>query len=539
MGCGACHGWLSGVFIIQYAMKIRLLGFDALVPTRTLVRKTSGEKNSKSFGFMKTSFKPENSAMIRFAKNYNDLHWLFMAAWLWHAVPAMRVAVLNVVGLSSSLLGRHMPRLAAFAEKRGLQAHAPAFPALTCSAQAAMLTGTSPAEHGIVANGWYDRECAEVRFWKQSNHLLHGKKIWDVLRRDSPGFTCAQLFWWYNMYSSVDFSITPRPLYPADGRKVFDIHTQPMGLRDDLKRDLGEFPFASFWGPAAGLASSAWIGASARWIDERHAPTLSLVYLPHLDYPLQKFGPAAPEIPAELAKIDQLAGELIDDYESRGVRVLVVSEYGISPVNRPLHLNRLFRERGWLQLKDELGRETLDCGGSRAFAVADHQIAHVYVNDPTIRQDVRELLENTPGIAEVRCPPETWGVGIGSSRAGDFIAIAAPDAWFTYYFWDDDALAPDYARTIDIHRKPGYDPCELFLDPHIPFPKLKIARFLMQKKIGLRGLLDVIPLDASLVRGSHGRDKVPDAERPILLGSAWPVSAAADVYHAILDAVRH
>ena len=401
-----------------------------------------------------------------------------------------------------------------------------------------MLTGSSPAAHGSVANGWYDRESAEVRFWKQSNHLVHGDKLWDVLRRELPGFTCAQLFWWYNMYSSADFTVTPRPLYPADGRKVFDVHTQPMLLRDELKRALGDFPFAAFWGPAAGLASSAWIAGSARWIEERHGPTLSLVYLPHLDYPLQKFGPAAAEIPAELGKIDRVAGDLIDFYEARGIRVLVVSEYGISAVSRPLHLNRLFRQRGWLQLKDELGRETLDCGGSRVFAVADHQIAHIYVNDPALRPAVRDLLDSTPGVAEVRCPAQTWGTGSASGRAGDFIAVAAPDAWFTYYFWEDDALAPDYARTIDIHRKPGYDPCELFLDPQLACPKLKIARFLLQKKLGLRGLLDVIPLDATLVRGSHGRDQVPDEERPVLLGSAWPVRRASDVFHAILDAVR-
>ncbi len=451
----------------------------------------------------------------------------------------MRVAVINVVGLSSSLLGRHMPGLTAFAEKRGLQSHAPAFPALTCTAQASMLTGSSPAAHGIVANGWYDRESAEVRFWKQSNHLVRGDKIWDSLRSEIPGFTCAQLFWWYNMYSTADYTITPRPLYPADGRKVFDVHTQPMGLRDEIKRALGAFPFPAFWGPAAGIASSEWIAASARWIEAQHAPTLSMVYLPHLDYPLQKFGPQAAEIPAELANIDRVASALIDYYESRNIRVLVLSEYGISPVSRALHLNRLFRQHGWLQLKDELGRETLDCGGSRAFAVADHQIAHVYVNDHALRPAVRQLLENTPGIAEVRHPAEIWGSGIATERAGDFIAIAAPDAWFTYYFWDDDALAPDYARTIDIHRKPGYDPCELFLDPRLAMPKLKIARFLLQKKLGLRGLLDVIPLDASLVRGSHGRDQVPAEERPVLLGSAWPVATAGDVYHAILDAVRH
>jgi predicted AlkP superfamily pyrophosphatase or phosphodiesterase len=448
----------------------------------------------------------------------------------------MRLAVLNIVGLSESLPGPHTPELTAFAEKHGRQSYKPAFPAVTCTAQSSILTGRPPSEHGIVGNGWYDRESAEVRFWKQSNHIVRGEKLWDKLRREIPGFTCAKLFWWYNMHSSADFSITPRPLYPADGRKVFDVHTQPMGLREELKRDLGEFPFPFFWGPAAGIASSEWIAASAKWVEEKHSPTLSLVYLPHLDYCLQKDGPGSPVAAAELEKIDRVAGGLIKFYESRGVRVLVLSEYGISPVSRPIHLNRLFRAKGWLSLKNELGRETLDSGGCRAFAVADHQIAHVYVNDPTLTDEVRTLLENTPGIEGVRVASEIWGAGIGSERAGDFIAVAEPDAWFTYYFWNDDALAPDYARTIDIHRKPGYDPCELFIDPALKLPKLAIAKFLLKKKLGLRGLLEVIPLDATLVKGSHGRDDVPSEERPVLLGTEFPVSTAEDVHQAILDA---
>ena len=446
----------------------------------------------------------------------------------------MRIAVINLVGLSRSLLGGNMPGLTDFAEKRGLQSYTPAFPAVTCTAQSSIATGTSPAEHGIVANGWYDRDSAEVRFWKQSNHLVCGEKLWDKLRREIPGFTCAKLFWWYNMYSTADFTITPRPLYPADGRKVFDVHTQPMAMRDALKNDLGPFPFPAFWGPAAGIASSEWIAASAKWVEDKHSPTLSLVYLPHLDYPLQKDGPGAANIPAELRKIDALTTDLIRYYESRGVRVLVLSEYGISPVNRAIHLNRLFREKGWIQIKDELGLETLDCGASRAFAVADHQVAHVYVNDASLHTEVRNLLENTPGIDEVRTSAEIWGEGVATERGGDFIAIAAVDAWFTYYFWEDDAVAPDYARTIDIHRKPGYDPCELFIDPALRFPKLRIAKFLLKKKLGLRGLLDVIPLDARLVKGSHGRDHVADDERPVLIGSAYPVCMAEDVHRAIL-----
>ena len=446
----------------------------------------------------------------------------------------MRLAVINVVGLSKSLIGEHTPGIAKFAASHGVQSFPPAFPAVTCTAQSSMVTGTNPGVHGAVANGWYDRENAEVKFWKQSNHIVQGEKVWDRLRRDVPGFTCAKLFWWYNMYASVDFSITPRPLYPADGRKVFDVHTQPMGMREELKADLGAFPFPAFWGPAAGIASSEWIAASAKWVEDKHSPTLSLVYLPHLDYPLQKDGPEAANIPDELRKIDKVVTELIAYYESRNVKVMLLSEYGISAVTRPIHLNRLFRAKGWIQTKDELGRETLDCGGCRAFAVADHQVAHVYVTDPSIAGEVRALLEQTPGIDEIRVPGDLWKNGEGIKRAGDFIAISTPDSWFTYYYWNDDAVAPDYARTIDIHRKPGYDPCELYVDPAIRFPKLAIAKFLLKKKLGLRGLMEVIPLDANLVKGSHGRDIVPEDEQPVLIGASTSVANAEGVHDAIL-----
>ncbi len=439
----------------------------------------------------------------------------------------MRLAVLNIVGLSKSLLGENAPGITAFAEKHGLQTYAPAFPALTTTAQSSILTGTPPEKHGIVANGWYDRESAEVRFWKQSNHIVYGEKIWDTLRRTVPGFTCAKLFWWYNMHSSADFTITPRPLYPADGSKHFDVHTQPMAMRDELKADLGPFPFPAFWGPAAGIASTEWIAGSAKWVEKKHSPTLSLVYLPHLDYCLQKDGPAALNIPAEVRAIDRVVTDLIAYYESRSIRVMLLSEYGISPVNTPVHLNRLFRDKGWLSIKDELGRETLDYGGSKAFAVADHQIAHIYINDPSIGIEVRALLETVDGIDEIR--PQNH------PRSGELIAIAKPNAWFTYYYWTDDAKSPDFARTIDIHRKPGYDPCELFIDPAIPFPKVKIAKFLLKKKLGIRGLLEVIPLDPTLVKGSHGRDKVPDFEKPVLIGSTHKVQKAEDVHAAILS----
>jgi predicted AlkP superfamily pyrophosphatase or phosphodiesterase len=436
-----------------------------------------------------------------------------------------RTAVINVVGLTEGLLGPASPRINAFL-KTGAKANVtPVIPAVTCTAQSTYLTGKMPFEHGIVANGWYNRELAEVQFWKQSNHLVHGRKVWEELRELIPGFTFAKLFWWYNMYSTADWSITPRPMYPADGRKVFDIYTAPMSLRDEIKKDLGEFPFAAFWGPAAGMkspqggpdAASKWIAESAKWIENRHQPTLSLIYLPHLDYNLQRLGPAHSGIGRDVAAIDAIVGGLLDFFQQRDMSVLLLSEYGITPVDTPIHLNRIFREKGWITVKDELGLELLDCGASRVFAVADHQVAHVYLNDRSLASPARELIEKQPGVARVFGELEKAAMGLNHPRAGDLVVLAKENAWFTYYYWLDDALAPDFARCVDIHRKPGYDPVELFLDRNVSLPKLKIAWRLLQKKLGFRMLMDVIPLDASLVKGSHGICPLSAKDYPLLI----------------------
>lgn len=438
-----------------------------------------------------------------------------------------RVAVINVVGLSESLLGPHTPHLNAFRAAGAFCHIQPAFPAVTCTAQSNYLTGQPPAQHGIVANGWYHRELAEVHFWKQSNQVVTAPKLWENLREALPGFTCAQLFWWFNMYSSADWSITPRPMYPADGRKVFDIYSWPYEIRPRIKQALGEFPFPCFWGPAAGRqtpqgapeAVSKWIARSAQWIEREHKPTLNLVYLPHLDYNLQRLGPQHPEIAEDLRRIDQITGELVDFFRHREVEVVVLSEYGISAVDTPVHLNRLFRQQQWLVVKEELGRELLDYGASRVFAVADHQVAHVYCRDQALVNDVRALLEKEPGISEVWGAAEKQAGGLDHPRAGDLLAIAGERAWFTYYYWLDDRRAPDFARTVDIHRKSGYDPVELFLDPRQPIIRAKIALRLLQKRLGFRMLMDVIPLDATLVRGSHGRRPVNPKEWPVLITS--------------------
>jgi predicted AlkP superfamily pyrophosphatase or phosphodiesterase len=453
-----------------------------------------------------------------------------------------RTLVLNVVGLTPALVGEHTPALAAFARRGALRPLTTVLPAVTCSVQATLATGLPPSVHGCVGNGWYYRDIAEINFWRQSNHLLAGEKIWDAGRRRDPSFTCAKLFWWWNMYSTADIAVTPRPMYPADGRKLPDLHTRPAELRHHLQSRLGQFPLFEFWGPRAGIASSQWIARCALDVWHEHRPTLGMVYLPHLDYDLQRQGPGGPGIPAALRAVDALCGELIEVATQGGARVIVVSEYGITPVAGAVHINRVLREAGLLAVRDELGRELLDAGASRAFAVADHQVAHIYVNEPAVLDDVRALIAGTPGVERVLDGEGKRAAGLDHPRAGELVAISTADRWFSYYYWTDDDRAPDFARTVDIHRKPGYDPVELFLDPGLKLPVAYVGWKLARRKLGFRTLLDVIPLDTSLVKGSHGRltDRADDgplviSSEPALLPDG-PV-AAASFKQLVLDHV--
>jgi len=448
-----------------------------------------------------------------------------------------------VVGLTRRLLARGMPGLARWAEGGAIAAVRPAFPAVTCTAQADYLTGRHPDQHGIVGNGWYDRDECEVKFWKQANPLVQAPKVWDVLRHEDASFTVANLFWWFNMYSGVDYSATPRPMYPADGRKIPDVYTAPGSLRDDLQRELGTFPLFEFWGPRASIRSTQWIADAAKIVETRHSPTLTLVYLPHLDYNLQRLGVTSPGIDGDLGAVDAVVSDLIAHYEARGVAVVVLSEYGITDVSLPVHLNRVLREAGLLTVREELGHERLDAGASAAFAVADHQVAHVYVNDRSRLHAVRALLERQPGVESVLDGDAQEAVGLRHARSGDLVAVAAPHAWFTYYYWLDDGRAPDFARTVDIHRKPGYDPVELFLDPAIHVPGLTVGWKLFKRALGFRSLLDVIPLDATLVRGSHGRPVDWDDDAPLVMSRQADLMPSdrlrsTDVYDVILSHVR-
>jgi len=441
-----------------------------------------------------------------------------------------KTVVIDVVGLSTSVIGEHTPFLSKYIASRILATIEPVLPAVTTSVQSTYVTGKWPTETGIVGNGWYDREDCEVKFWKQSNKLVQGEKIWEKAKQLDPNFTCSMMFWWYNMYSSADYSVTPRPNYMADGRKMPDCYSHPAELRDHLQEKLGQFPLFQFWGPGANIKSTQWIADASMMTDDLHNPTLTLIYLPHLDYCLQKFGPDVSAIAKEIREIDAVVEKLVRFYESKQSNIILLSEYGIAPVSKPIHINRIFREHGLLQIRVERGLELLDAGASKAFAVADHQVAHIYINDPTVKEQVKQLLESIPGIELILDAEAKATYHIDHERAGDFVLMAEKGSWFTYYFWLDDSKAPDYARCVDIHKKPGYDPVEMFMSS-----KPRAAYKLLRKKAGFRYVMDVIPLDATLIKGSHGRIRIDDQYKAILVSQNLSQSeyAPTDIFNII------
>lgn len=428
-----------------------------------------------------------------------------------------KTVVINIVGLTQRLIGSHTPFIQAFMDRGASSTIIPVLPAVTCTAQTTYLTGLSPSDHGIVGNGWYFKEECEVKFWRQSNKLVQSESIWEKLKKTDKNFTCANLFWWYNMYSEADYSVTPRPNYLADGRKIPDVYSKPPELRDTLQEKLGTFPLFHFWGPRTSIKSTQWIADSALHTDALYDPTLTLIYLPHLDYNLQRFGIDFVKIKKDLIEIDTVVKQLVSYYEKQDANIILVSEYGITNVDNPIHLNRLFRSNGYLQIRVERGLELLDAGASKAFAVADHQIAHIYLNDLTLKDEIKELLGGIAGIEKILSGDDLKKFNLDHDRSGDLVVIADKKSWFTYYYWLDDKKAPDFARMVDIHKKPGYDPVEMRTDPKDNLVALKVLWKLFKKKLGFRTVMDVIPLQADLIKGSHGRKPDENIDFPIII----------------------
>ncbi|HVL11797.1 MAG TPA: alkaline phosphatase family protein, partial [Gemmata sp.] len=345
------------------------------------------------------------------------------------------IVLINAVGLTPRLL-EHAPRLKAVAAE-GWAADMPeVLPAVTCTAQATILTGELPSKHGVVANGWLFRDTNEVRFWQQSNRLVQAEPLYATAAKRAKergrAFKSAKLFWWFNQGAAVDISVTPKPHYAVNGNKAFGITGAPASVSADLERQLGPFPFPAFWGPMAGSKCTQWIAAAAALTLLDHRPHLTLAYLPHLDYDPQRFGPKGTDMPRCLKELDDACAPLLDAAKAVGAKVWVVSEYGHCDVTTPVYLNRELRKVGLLEVRRGPFGEQLDLYGSRAFAVVDHQLAHVYVRDPADVPRVRDVLAPVVGVAKVFAGEERAAIGLDHERSGELVLLSRPDAWFAY-----------------------------------------------------------------------------------------------------------
>jgi predicted AlkP superfamily pyrophosphatase or phosphodiesterase len=395
--------------------------------------------------------------------------------------------VIDVVGLEYGQIG-DLPNIAKIAASGQAARMEPAFPAVTCTVQASVLSGKYPGEHGIISNGLYDRDTYSVSFWEQPSKLVKSDRIWDIAKKRNPATKTAVLFWQNSMYAQSDIVVTPRPLHTDNNGMIMWCYSRPVGYYEELKQKLGEFNLARYWGPLASHESSEWICAAAEYTLEKHRPDMTFVYVPHVDYSAQRFGKNSVQARDDLKKADEMVGRIMSKAAQLGIgdqtEFTVFSEYSFNDVSGAVPLNVALRDAGLLEVRTIKEKEYLDFEFSKAFAMVDHQVAHVYVKDDCHMGDAKKAIESIKGVDSVlHTEEQKEKLGINHPRSGDIIAISDIDRWFSYYWWHDDAKAPDFARTVDIHRKPGYDPVELFFDP-----KTKS-----------------IPLDASLVKGSHGR----------------------------------
>ena len=426
------------------------------------------------------------------------------------------LVVMCAVGLTPEHIGSDTPTLSALAQAGRMEPLTPSLPAVTTTAQTTMLTGVAPQEHGIVGNGWYFHDLAEVWLWRQSEALVQAPLLWrDLRREDGQPLKVLKHFWWYAMNTSAQATVTPRPVYHHDGRKSPDCYAFPPELKARISEQHGTFPLFNFWGPVAGIASSRWIAESFTTAFDHQQPDLSLVYLPHLDYDLQRFGPQGEHLAGNLADLDVCVRIVQEHAQARGAQVMIVSEYGLSAVDHGTYINRFLRQQGYLSVTSNRAGELLDPGSSRAFAVCDHQLAHVYVPNPQDIARVQAKLAELPGIERCLSGDQRQEWGLNHPRSGDIVCMAEAGTWFCYDYWLEDARKPDFAHCVEIHKKPGYDPRELVFDPR--GGKRRALYALLRKKLGLRYTLNPVSLDDRLVRGSHGRPPARPEEGPILI----------------------
>jgi predicted AlkP superfamily pyrophosphatase or phosphodiesterase len=383
--------------------------------------------------------------------------------------PAAQTLVILAAALGWNLIEKHKPRT-----RLCFRAIAPGPLSLTCPAQATLRTALPPSRHGIVASGWFQRELARPFFWEQSATLVRGRRIWEDAR--TSGQTVGLCFWQQSLGESLDLVLSPKPIHRHHGGILMDCYTRPEPLYADLCAELGRrFDLYHYWGPLARARVGRWISeATLRILARPDAPDHLFVYLPSLDYDLQRHGPDAPQAAAALAETLAQIEPLVAAAEAQGRPWLVTGDYAIESVNAPdgaIFPNRILRDAGLFHTRETARRLYPDFFTARALAIVDHQIAHVHVPEPADVPRVRELLAADAGIGEIldRAAQIERDIYF-PDRSGDLVLIAAPGRWFAYPWWTEPRQAPDYARQMDIHNKPGFDPCELFFGfppPHV------------------------------------------------------------------------
>ena len=453
-----------------------------------------------------------------------------------------KLLVIQVAGLGYDLLVKQ----AGGTDWAGLrwQAAESVFPAVTCPVQASFRTAAAPAEHGMVSNGIWSRALRRPSFWEQSSGLVEGPRIWErrkpfgvppsggalmgpaetedrvnagLQTRASGGTSVGLLFWQQSLGEDADVLLSPAPIHKHHGGMIDDVYSRPAGLYQELCRRIGRrFKLMSYWGPLASAKSSRWIAAATAEVMRMGlAPDLLLTYLPHLDYALLRHGPSSPKIQGEMSEIYKLLADLTAAADAAGYDVLAFGDYAFADVTRPVFPNRALLDAGLMTARDVRGHLYPDFHTSRAFAVVDHEVAHVYVRHSADVPAVADCLRQTDGVAEVCTGEALAELGIAHANCGEVVLVAGKGAWFAYPWWTDKRQQPDYATHVDIHNKPGFDPCELFFGWPPPF---------------------AVSTDATKVRGSHGR---VGPGRSIAWAATCALNPEADSLLALAAAVQH
>lgn len=420
------------------------------------------------------------------------------------------VILLSIPGLRPQDLAA-MPKLSSLMAGGDRTQLVPSFPAVTWPVQANMLTGQLPRQHGVVANGFYWRERREIEMWTAWNDKIQSPQIWDILHQHDAALTSAVWFPMLSKGCGADYICMPAPIHNPDGSESLWCYTKPVELYGTLRDTFGHFPLMNFWGPMANIKSTAWIADSAAFAMQQVRPNFFYIYLPHLDYAAQRTGPDSEPAKKAVTELDDVIGKLAESaaqaYAGANLLWLAAGEYAITPVDHVTFPNRVLREAGLLAVEEREDGEHLDLEQSQAWALVDHQFSHVFVKDArqAVIDRVVDLFATHSGIAEVLAGDERGKYLLDHERSGEVVLISQPNSWQAYYYWLDDAKAPKFARTVDIHQKPGYDPVEL----HFDFATKSI------------------PLNASLVKGSHGAPAASEAQRTVLLSSQKGVFGAA------------